>query len=285
MTGAAQAGYQPDPLPGIFATVVIPAFNEGDRLPPLLAALVARAGQHDLRPVELLVVDDGSAPEHLARHRDCTAAAARALADAGSPHRVRLLESGGNEGKGAAIRRGWREAAAEAAWLGFVDADGAISAGELWRLVELLDDGVDLLAGARVLMAGRTIERSLARHLQGRVFATLTEQAFGLRFYDTQCGVKLVRASLLRPRLALLQERRWLLDIELLALVQRLGGRAREEPIDWHDPGGSKVRPVIDAVKMLLGLRRIRRNLARVGRAEDPARSQPRSDKSAGLPD
>ena len=249
----------PADSPPFWVSVTIPAFNEGERLPPLLAALAVEARTHLQHPAELLVVDDGSAPGHLERHRACVAAAALQLA--GTPHRVRLLEGGQNQGKASAIRSGWHEAAPGATWLAFLDADGAICAREFWRLAAALDSGIDLVAGARVLMAGRSIQRSLLRHLQGRVFAALTERAFGLGFYDTQCGVKFVRSALLRPHLGLLQERRWMLDVELLALVQRLGGRMREEPIDWWDPGGSKVRPLIDALQMLLGLRRIKRHL------------------------
>jgi hypothetical protein len=140
-----------------------------------------------------------------------------------------------------------------------------VAAREAWRLVRLLerDEGADAIAGARVLMAGRAIDRSLFRHLQGRIFATLTERAFRFGFYDTQCGVKLFRASLLRPLLPRLREDRWLLDIEVLALLKRAGARFREEPIDWSDPGGSKVVPGLDAVKMAVGLWRMRRRLDR----------------------
>ena len=244
-----------------FASLVIPAFDEGSRLPPLLEALVEAGLERPGRPVEILVVDDGSSPDHLARHRACVAAAAARLEGARAPHAVRLVDGGPNQGKAGAVRRGWREADPGSAWLGFLDADGAVSAAEAWRLVALLSDDLDVLAGSRILMAGRRIERSTYRHLQGRVFATLTEWTFGLGFYDTQCGVKLLRASLLRPRLGLLAERGWLLDVEVLALMRRLGARMREEPIDWADPGGSKVRFGVDALRMLLGLRRIRRRL------------------------
>jgi hypothetical protein len=122
-------------------------------------------------------------------------------------------------------------------------------------------DEVDVLAGTRMLMAGRLIERSLLRHLQGRVFAMLTERAFNLGFYDTQCGVKLFRAALLRPLLPSLLENRWLLDLEVLALLKRVGARFREEPIDWSDPGGSKVVPGLDALRMAAGLWRLRRRM------------------------
>jgi hypothetical protein len=140
-----------------------------------------------------------------------------------------------------------------------------VSAREAWRLVRMLPalSDVDVLAGTRILMAGRSIRRSLHRHLQGRVFATLVERAFGLGFYDTQCGLKLVRASRLRPLLPRLTEDRWLLDLEVLVLLARAGARMREVPIDWADPGGSKVTPGLDALRMAMGLWRMRRRLDR----------------------
>jgi glycosyltransferase involved in cell wall biosynthesis len=248
-----------------FASVVIPAFREGDRLPRLLSDLAARAGDEPAPATELVVVDDGSGPHEAAREREAVLDAAGRLEAAGVPHTVRFVTAPENRGKGATIRLGWAEADPGATWLGFLDADGAVSAREVWRLVRMAarEDDCDVLAGARMLMAGRSIQRSLVRHLQGRVFATLTEQAFGLGFYDTQCGLKLFRASVLRPVLPALRENRWLLDIEILAHLKRAGARMREEPIDWADPGQSKVVPGVDAIRMAFGLWRMRRRLER----------------------
>ncbi len=247
-----------------FVTVVIPAYNEGKRLPRLLEELAALGAFVRSPPVEFLVVDDGSAPSHLELERAAVDVAARRLAEAGAPHQMRLVAAPRNSGKGSAIRRGWAEADPHAEWFGFVDADGAVPARELWRLVSMLGRGdFDLLAGSRIKMAGRTVRRSLARHLQGRVFATLSERLLSNGFYDTQCGLKLLRASALQPRLGMLQEERWLLDLELIAVMQHDGARCLEEPIDWSDPGESKVVPGIDAARMLVGLWRLRRRLAR----------------------
>jgi glycosyltransferase involved in cell wall biosynthesis len=243
-------------------SVTIPAFNEGNRLPAFLGDLVLESLELTGTVVELIVVDDGSNPEHVARHRSSVAAAAEHLAHAGSQHTVRLIECEKNQGKASAVRRGWDEADPNAAWLGFLDADGATSAREFFRLVRMLGDDFDMLAGSRILMAGRRVHRSTYRHVQGRVFATLAEQVFHLKVYDTQCGVKLFRASMLRPLLGLVGERGWLLDLELMALVSRCGGRLREEPIDWWDPGGSKMKFGVDAMKMLIGLLRIRQRIA-----------------------
>jgi glycosyltransferase involved in cell wall biosynthesis len=249
----------------LLASIVIPAYRERARLPQLLDALVDDALAVPAPPTEIIVVDDGSGPAHVERERDAALAAASRLEAAGAPHRVRFVASPTNRGKGGAIRLGWSEADVGAAWLGFLDADGAVGARETWRLVRMLEraDTFDTLAGARVLMAGRAIERSLFRHLQGRVFATMTERAFRFGFYDTQCGFKLFRAALLRPLLPRLREERWLLDIEALALMKAAGARFREEPIDWSDPGGSKVVPGVDALKMAVGLWRMRRRLQR----------------------
>src|SRR6185369_3630631 len=83
-------------------------------------------------------------------------------------------------------------------------------------------------------------------------------------FYDTQCGVKFFHASLLRPLLPVLQEERWLLDVELLALMKRHNARAVEVPIDWVDIGGSKIVPGMDALRMLWGLTRLKKRLERL---------------------
>jgi dolichyl-phosphate beta-glucosyltransferase len=246
-----------------FATLVIPAYREGLRLPPLLTALAAEALGAPSPPLEVVVVDDGSGPAERDREEEAVRVAQAALERAGAPHRFRFVAGPVNRGKGAAIRLGWASADPASEWLGFLDADGAVSAREAWRLVRLLPElhEVDVLAGTRILMAGRSIRRSLVRHLQGRVFATLVERAFRLGFYDTQCGLKLVRASRLRPVLPRLAEDRWLLDVEVLVLLARGGARMREEPIDWADPGGSKVIPGLDALRMAAGLRRMRRRL------------------------
>jgi hypothetical protein len=128
-------------------------------------------------------------------------------------------------------------------------------------------DGVDALAATRVLMAGHIVHRSLRRHLQGRVFATLVEELLHLGFYDTQCGLKLFRAGRLRPLLGALREERWLLDVEILARLRRAGAVLREIPIDWIDPGGSKMTPGVDALRMGAGLVRLRRRLDAEARA------------------
>lgn len=251
-----------------FISVVIPAYNEGQRLPRFAEQLTQVVLAHASPVVEFIVVDDGSAPEHATRQRACVEAAQARFSEARAPHRFTYVAAPRNGGKGSAIRLGWRSASPEATWLGFLDADGAISAEEFHRLAAMTSGpvgrDVDVLAGSRILMAGRRVVRNLHRHLQGRIFATLTDTNFRLHFYDTQCGVKLIRAPVLRPLMDLLREERWLLDVELLVLLKHQGARFLEVPIDWEDFGGSKVIPGLDAARMFWGLFQLRRRLARL---------------------
>ncbi|MCY1078999.1 dolichyl-phosphate beta-glucosyltransferase [Archangium lansingense] len=250
----------------ITVSVVIPAYNEGERLPPYLGQLVQEGIRNPSPAVEIIVSDDGSKPEHAERHRACVAAAQSMLSRAGSPHRVSYVAAERNGGKGSAIRRGWRNVAPETTWLAFVDADGSVGAVDFFRLAALAasSSDVDVLAGSRILMAGRQVKRNLFRHLQGRVFATFTDLQFQLHYYDTQCGVKFFRASLLRPLLPVLKEERWLLDVELLALMKRHNARALEVPIDWAEVEGSKIVPGMDALRMFWGLTQLKHRLARL---------------------
>lgn len=252
-------------------SVVIPAYNEGERLPPYMAQLVDEGIAHPSPAVELIVSDDGSTPEHAQQLRGCVAVAQARLSQAGSPHRVTYVAAERNGGKGSAIRLGWRQVSPATPWLAFLDADGSVAAQEFFRLIALAaaSQDVDVVVGSRILMAGRRVTRSRFRHLQGRLFAALADLQLQLRCYDTQCGVKLFRALLVRPLLPVLREQRWLLDVELLALLQRCNARVLEVPIDWAEVGGSKITPGLDTLRMIWGLTQLKRRLVHlpVGKA------------------
>ena len=248
----------PDPLR---VSVVVPVYDEGARLPGLAASLVERLPDLQGVAVETLVVDDGSSAADSESCRRATDAAARRLRERGTPHTFRFVRAARNGGKGHAIRLGWEHVDPAAAWMGWIDGDGAVSAAELVRLIGMLptlDPEIAVVAGSRVKMAGRRIDRRAFRHFQGRVFATIAETWLRLGVYDTQCGVKLIRADRLRSVLPALQENGWMLDVEVFALLKARGARFLEVPIDWVDAGTSKVRFGIDPLRMLCALGRIR---------------------------
>ena len=247
-------------------TTVMPTFNEGGRLGAFLEDWAAAACAHASPIVTAVIVDDGSNPQEEASQRAAVNTAAARLQAAGAPHRMVYLRTERNQGKGASIRWGWSHGADPAStWWSFIDADGAVPAREYWRVASTLPSATaDALCGSRVNMAGRSVSRSLFRHLQGRTFATFIEWLFHLGLYDTQCGFKFFRGAALRPILPKLHEERWLLDVEVLANLKAAGRTLQEVPIDCHERGGSSLVFGLDPLKMgvrLIGLRRsLRRN-------------------------
>lgn len=210
-------------------SVVIPAFDESRRIAPTLLSIVLWLRNRG-HPFEVIVVDDGS--------RDETGA----VVDEFSVEHpeVRVIRFDRNRGKGAAVREGMRIAAGS--WRLMADADGATPIPELDRLLVEASKGADVVIGSRAIAASDTIiERRLARHLIGRLFAALVHAVAVPGVRDTQCGFKLFRGDVARELFAAQRLERFGFDVELLFLARRLGWRVAEVAVSWNDVQGSKV--------------------------------------------
>lgn len=141
----------------------------------------------------ILVSDDGSGAEEVNRLNALIKANQLSAPHTG-PNLLDPLLHTPNTGKGGAVMRGW-DCGGGFSFLAFADADGAVNAGEIMRASRYLQSehgGQDALFGSRVKMLGRSIQRTLIRHITGRVFATLVSLVSGLSSYDTQCGLKIL---------------------------------------------------------------------------------------------
>lgn len=231
-------------------SVVIPAFNEQDRLGPFLADVREYLSGRHPSSHEVFVVDDGS--------RDGTAGLVEAAAD-GWPE-LRLLRHPVNRGKGAAVRTG--VLASTGRRVLFADADGATPIGEEWKLATALDRGAVVAAGSRYMAGpGVTRERHWRRAIMGGLFARTTRAAVGTTVSDTQCGFKMLDGPTARVLFAAGQETGYLFDVEVLALAARAGYPMAEVAVNWTEQPGSKVRLVRDSLKMLRDLWRLRGRL------------------------
>ncbi len=246
--------------------LVIPAYSESHRLPAFLSELLPVVVDSPLE-IRVCVVDDGS-PEDDYRRLDEKCAPLRER----FPFLLEIHRLEENAGKGAAGYSGWDAAAEDAVWLGFVDADGAISPAEVVRLFSLsVGEGKLERAyfGSRIRMLGKTVERQRWRHYGGRVFATLVSITAGLPVYDSQCGVKIVPAKVFRRIRDQLTARRFCFDVDLLVELTDAGCEVVEVPIDWkHIPGssfhyGREAFRMISALWRIYKKRRSRRRQAR----------------------
>jgi glycosyltransferase involved in cell wall biosynthesis len=212
-------------------SIVIPAYNEEQRLPPTLAAVRAYLDARTYPDAEIIVVDDGS--------RDGTVALVEKAAHEDS--RVHLLRNPGNRGKGYSIRHGMLEARGE--WILFSDADMSAPIEELDTLLQTA-----LNRGAQVAIGSRALDRSLIgvhqsrwRELIGIVLNRIMRLATGLRFADTQCGFKLFRRDAARLIFTRQQLDGFSFDVEDLFIARVLGIPATEVAVRWNNVEGTKV--------------------------------------------
>lgn len=232
--------------------LVIPSYQESERLPRFLPALLEELSAGNCT-CDVRVVDDGSGPPHVENLKAL-------CSDLQSRYSMLLnpLLLPQNQGKGGAVRAGWKERA-DYSTVGFVDADGAIPPREVIRLVSLARAHPDVsFMGSRIKMLGKTIQRSTTRHLSGRVFASLVGVTISSDVYDSQCGIKLFPSKVLAAIEPWLHESGFAFDVELLAALLSAGAEIREEPIDWFDIPGSKVSMIRDVMRMTAAVLRIR---------------------------
>ena len=165
--------------------------------------------------------------------------------------------------KGGAIYQSWQQFP-DADYYAFVDADGAVSADELMRLLNCACNSENLdmsFVAVRQFSGPLAVDRSLLRKATFHLFRTLVRGIVGLKWMDTQCGAKVISGRSYRAVSERLVEDGFVFDVELLATLQDGAWPITELPIMWQEIPGSKLRLWRDLWFMTGGLMRIRRRL------------------------
>ncbi|HWR16420.1 MAG TPA: dolichyl-phosphate beta-glucosyltransferase [Terriglobales bacterium] len=227
-------------------SIVIPAYNEGQRITATLDKILAYLTQQHWM-AEILVVNDGS--------RDNTADIIR---DYAKTHpSIRLIENPGNRGKGYSVRNGMMHAQGDV--LLFSDADLSSPIYEAQKLFQAIEQGADVAIGSRWLNAQLQTERQpIHRQLFGRIFNLLLRVILGLKEKDTQCGFKAFTRKSAQEIFSRQRIERWGFDPELLFLARKFEFQVREVPVEWAHDDRSKINPVVDGFKMFLEILKIR---------------------------
>ena len=226
-----------------FLSVVIPAYNEAERIGSTLEKVTEFLGSKQYSS-ELIIVDDGSIDSTPGLLQDfCSRNPA-----------ARVFRNDPNRGKGFSVRRGVLEATGE--YVLFTDADLSAPIEEADRLLESLDpSGADAAVGSRAI--DRTligVRQPMYREFGGKVFNLFVRVATGLPIRDTQCGMKLFRRKSTRRAFESQRVDGFGFDPELLFLIKRFGGKIVEVPVRWNDNPATKVRFLRDSARMFVGL-------------------------------
>lgn len=207
-------------------SVVIPAKNEAAALAALLPSVRALYPE-----AEVLVVDDGSS--------DSTR---RVCEDAG----VNCLSSPYSMGNGAAIKRGAR--AAKGDILVFMDGDGQHDPADIARLVARLDQGYDMVVGARDWDSQAGVGRGLANTLYNWLASKMTGHAVA----DLTSGFRAVKAARFREFIHLLPNGFSYPTTSTMAFFRSAYGVAYEPIKAAQRVGKSHIKPLKDGVRFLL---------------------------------
>lgn len=231
------------PVAGALSThvyLVIPCYHESLRLPTFLTEL---RDALDTLPfaVTLQIADDGSGSEETARLRSVVEEARSDYPALVAP----LLELS-HQGKGGTLLRAWKLAPANTTHYAFADADGAVSPGEIHRVLESFITPENQAAGTcafaiRKRTPRTTIKRDPLRRFMGLTYYRLVRFILDTDVYDPACGFKILSQPFWQACGHLLTEREWALDIEILARIDHHGFPMEQYPVSWEEKAGSKI--------------------------------------------
>lgn len=229
-------------------SVVIPAYNEEKRLPKTLKAVMEYLQAQDYG-WEIVVVNDGS--------KDKTDNVVREAAVLDS--RVRLLQYGGNRGKGYAVRYGMTHVTGD--FRLFMDADNSTTINHVEQFFPYFPMGFDVVIGSRdIAGADIAVHQSWWKEQLGNM-GNLWIQFWAVPgIKDTQAGFKIFTGQAtddIFPRLTI---DRFGFDVEALAVARKLGYAIAERPIRWvNDPsttvsGKAYLEVLVEVVQVRLNM-------------------------------
>ena len=207
-------------------SIVIPAKNES-----AVIGDVVKGARAKYPEAEIIVVDDGS--------DDNTGEIA---ASAGA----KVLRHPESLGNGAAVKAGARAATGEI--IAFMDGDGQHDAAEFDGLLARLDEGFDMVIGARDSGSHANVGRLYANGVYNVVASWLT----GRRIPDLTSGFRVARTELFRKFLYLLPNG-FSYPTTITMAFLRSGYPIRFEPIPVAKRvGKSHIRPFKDGLRFLV---------------------------------
>jgi len=235
-------------------TIVIPVYNEAERLKKVLIALSKKPKFKDISLEQIIFVNDGSKDQTLA-----VINSKKALIEKKSGAKVKIISYQANQGKGYAVRKGMQ--ASKADYTLMMDADLSTPLTELNRFLPLIKQNKAVIIGTRkTSQAAIKIPQPLYRQLLGKVFTLLSQLMLNTWVSDFTCGFKLFNKQAKQQIFDTAVINRWGYDAEIIFLARILDFKIYEIPVYWQDDKRSKVNVFRDSLQSLSELLQIRYN-------------------------
>lgn len=222
-------------------SVVIPGYNEEKSiLSNLLACDEVLSGLFS--DYEIIFVNDGS----------LDGAAVMARKALGSIPSLRIIEYPVNQGKGKALREG--TAVAQGRYIVFMDADLELPPTQLPTFFSILESqSADVVIGSKMHKQS-AVDYPISRRLISFGYFLFIALLFKQKLRDTQTGLKLFKAEVIKPVAKRMYVNRFAFDIEMIVLITKQGWKVVESPVvieykreqQW---GRIKIKDILEMVK------------------------------------
>jgi dolichyl-phosphate beta-glucosyltransferase len=232
-----------------FLSLIIPAYNEEQRLPKTLKRVLAFLESQPYT-YEVLLVENGSQDRTLEIAQDYSRRYA-SLHVLSAPVR----------GKGWAVRQGMLAARGQYRFM--ADADLSMPIAEINRFLSPALSNVDITIASREAPGAVRYNEPAYRHLVGRVYNLMIRLLALPGLNDTQCGFKCFRGEVAEDLFRRQTLIGWSFDVEILFIARQRGYSIQELSIPWYFNPDSKVRVLHDSLQMGLDLVKIRLNALR----------------------
>jgi dolichyl-phosphate beta-glucosyltransferase len=237
----------------IYLSVIIPAYNEGERIIKSLKA-ISSYFQKQPYSYEVIVVNDGS--------KDNTSDVVRGM-ETQIPN-LRLLDRKENKGKGYSVKEGMLSAKGKIRL--FMDADNSTDISYFEKMKPFFDSGYDIVISTRdpkdASGANQQIPQPWHKRMMGNM-GNLYIQIMAVRgIWDTQNGFKAFRDYATEKIFSVAKINRWAFDVEALALARKLGYKIGIIPVKWENDPKSRVS-MMAYFKVLFDVAKIRWDLMR----------------------
>lgn len=225
-------------------SVVIPAFNESQRITPTIKDIFSYFSN---KQIEVVVVDDGST--------DTTASVLKELAQ--KYPCMKTVSYPNNKGKGYALQQGIKVATQD--YILTLDADGSTPIDQYETLMKLLvSNHLDFVIGSRHI-EGSLIEskQPFYRVIISRLGNAIIRWTLIPNIHDTQCGFKLYKKETAKKLFEEIIIYGFGNDVEILYKAQKLSLSFRECPVTWFNSPNSTLRPIRASLKTALAIFKI----------------------------
>lgn len=231
-----------------FLSIIIPAHNEEQRLPPSLVKIDVFLQKQDYE-AEVIIVENGS--------KDRTYEVSQEYAQ--KYDYIRVIQSPDNlRGKGLAVKQGML--AARGDWRFICDADLSMEIDDLVYFLPPYVEDYDVIIASRETHGAKRIDEPAYRHFMGRINNIIIKLVAISDFEDTQCGFKMFRRNVAEDLFKVQRMNGIGFDVELLFIAKRRGYKVKEVPITWYYDPYSTMRLWDDSIKMLKEIWEIRQN-------------------------